>query len=125
MTLDITDAELVLMQLLWTESPLTARELTERLEKDKGWHRKTVNTLLSRLARKNVIQREKGPGGISNWHPLVDRETYRKTVTASFVDEHFNGEIAPLVASFAKGRSLDDSQVAELQALLDSMFEDD
>ncbi|KAA9130869.1 BlaI/MecI/CopY family transcriptional regulator [Marinihelvus fidelis] len=125
MPLDITDAELTLMQLLWKEYPLTARELTERLEAEKGWHRKTVNTLLSRLAKKGAIQREKASTGAAAWSPLIDRRSHQVSVTSTFVDEHFDGEIAPLVASFAEARNLDDKQIAELQDMLDRIFDDD
>ena len=125
MELTITNAELVLMQLLWKESPLNAREITQRLQSETQWHRKTVNTLLSRLEKKSVLRVKKEQDGINYFSPLVDEATYRRVATSSFVDRLFDGDIAPLVASFAGGRSLDSKQRAELRGLLKELSDDD
>ena len=120
----ITDAELVLMRLLWEEHPLNAREITERLENETRWHRKTVNTLLSRLEKKGALGIEAG-GGARRFIPLVDRDSYMQSATSNFVDRMFGGNLAPLVASFAGSRSLDPEQVAELRDLLEDLADDD
>ena len=125
MELTITNAELVLMRLLWKECPLNAREITQRLQSETQWHRKTVNTLLSRLEKKSVLRVKKEQDGINYFSPLVDEATYRRVATSSFVDRLFDGDIAPLVASFAGGRSLDSKQRAELQGLLKELSDDD
>jgi len=121
----ITNAELILMRLLWTESPLNAREITQRLHAEKKWHRKTVNTLLSRLEKKAVLRVQKQADGINYFSPLVDQGAYMRVATSNFVDRLFGGDIAPLVASFAKDRSLDSRQLAELQGLLKELSDDD
>jgi len=120
----ITDAELVLMQLLWRESPLTAREITERLEPETHWHRKTVNTLLSRLEKKGALAAEK-QHGVNCFFPQIDQQSYEQSATSSFVDRLFGGNIAPLLASFAGKRPLDPDQVAELKGLLEELSDDD
>lgn len=125
MSITITDAELILMRLLWRESPLSAREITQRLQSEKQWHRKTVNTLLSRLRKKSALLVHKNQDGPNYFSPLVDEGTYMRAATSYFVDRLFGGDIAPLVASFAEARSLDSEQVAELQGLLRELSDDD
>lgn len=125
MKVAITDAELILMRLLWSESPLNAREITRRLESETEWHRKTVNTLLSRLEKKSALLAHKKPDGINYFTPLVDEATYMRLATSHFVDRLFGGNIAPLIASFAQDRPLDSAQLAELQGLLKELSDDD
>lgn len=125
MKIEITDAELILMRLLWRESPLNAREITRRLESETEWHRKTVNTLLSRLEKKSALLAHKKQDGINYFTPLVDEGTYMRLATSHFVDHLFGGNIAPLIASFAEGRPLDSKQVAELQGLLKELSDAD
>ncbi len=113
------------MQLLWRESPLNAREITQKLHSEKQWHRKTVNTLLSRLEKKSALLVQKKQDGINYFSPLVDEATYMRVTTSHFVDRLFDGNIAPLIASFAESRSLDSKQLAELQGLLKELSDDD
>ncbi len=125
MEFTITNAELVLMRLLWKESPLNARQITQRLYSEKQWHRKTVNTLLSRLEKKSALLVTKKDDGIKYFSPQVDVATYMRVTTSNFVDRLFDGKIVPLIASFAEGRSLDSKQIAELQCLLKELSDDD
>jgi len=119
----ITDAELALMQVLWREGPLNARQITERLEADRGWHRKTVNTLLSRLENKSAVRAEKRDG-VNSFTPLVDAERYAQSATSQFVDRLFGGKLAPLIASFAEQRPLPPDELAELRKLLEDLGDD-
>ncbi len=125
MEITITDAELILMRLLWREHPLNARQITEQLGSDKKWHRKTINTLLSRLEKKTALSARKHEDGIKYFSPAVDEATYNQTVTSHFVDRLFGGNIAPLLASFAKDRPLTPEQVTELRRLLEELSDDD
>ncbi len=125
MDITISDAELVLMHLLWQEHPLNARQIAERLATEKDWHRKTVNTLLSRLEKKSALSVNKHEDGLKYFSPAVDKEAYTQTATSQFVDRVFDGEITPLLASFAKGRPLNPEQLEEIRALLKELSDDD
>jgi len=121
----ITNAELILMRLLWREHPLNARQITKRLATDNSWHRKTINTLLSRLEKKAALSVRKHGDGLKYFTPAVDEAAYSQTATSHFVDRLFGGKIAPLVASFAKDRPLTPEQVTELRQLLEELSDDD
>lgn len=125
MEFTISNAELVLMRLLWKESPLNARQITRKLQPEKQWHRKTVNTMLSRLEKKSALTVTKQDDGIKYFTPNVDEATYTRITTSRFVDQMFDGNIAPLIASFTNSRRLDDEQVAELQRLIQDLSDDD
>jgi len=113
------------MQVLWDEPRLNAREITERLQADKDWHRKTVNTLLSRLEKKGAVRVIKTQGEVKRFSPQIEKQAYAKMATSQFVDQLFDGDITPLVASFAGSRRLDPGQIIELQSLLEELSDDD
>lgn len=125
MSVSITDAELTLMRLLWDQSPLTARDITQELKSEREWHRKTVNTLLSRLEKKGAVKVRKLDGGVKHYAPVIKQSAYAQKATSEFVDRLFDGDITPLVASFASTRRLDSEQIAELQGLLEELSDDD
>ena len=72
-TIKISEAESVLLQLLWSHSPLTAAELAEQVPSDRNWQLATVKTLLARLVAKRAIRAEAG-GRRFIYHPVVERE---------------------------------------------------
>ena len=62
MDMRISDAELEVMEALWSAAhPLTAAEAAERIGAERGWSLATVKTMLSRLAAKGAVKhREDG-----------------------------------------------------------------
>ena len=123
MNVSISNAELELMRVLWQQSPLNARQIAEQLLERK-WHRKTVNTLLSRLENKAAVSKSKHADGISYYTPLVDQQTYQQSATSEFVDQIFEGQLAPLIACFADVRKLSEKQINELQEILKELSDD-
>lgn len=124
MTISITNAELTVMQALWSKSPLTARQITEQTTVERDWHRKTVNTLLARLVKKSAIEVFGDDGGPKRYAPLIEKQDYALAVTSKLVDRLFGGDIAPLVANFAGGRKLNREQIEELKELLEDLSDD-
>ena len=124
MEITITDAELVLMRKLWESNPLNARQITEQVGTEKDWHRKTINTLLSRLEGKAAVSVQKHADGIKYYTPLIAEDQYSQSVTSQFVDNLFGGNITPLIASFAKDRPLSEAQIGELRELLEELSDD-
>lgn len=59
MEVNLTNAEQIIMKTIWNaNSPISAIEIQEK-NKDKNWKIQTVNTLLQRMLKKEVIQYEK------------------------------------------------------------------
>jgi BlaI family penicillinase repressor len=119
----ITEAEYHVMDIVWDCHPVSAYDIAQRLTPLKGWHRKTVNTLLSRLGDKEVIGHSK-QGGVNQYHPLVERSLYQRKVATELVDRVFQGKIAPLVAGFAQEQTLSKDDIRGLKALLQDLDDD-
>lgn len=120
---EISNAEFEVLNALWKKYPATAKEVIERLNKEKEWHEKTVKTLLNRLIKKQAISYEKKQRSYL-YSPLIEREAYTSNESQSLVERMFNGRISPLVAGFAKKSSLKKEDVEELKKLISDWEED-
>ncbi|MCY4573181.1 MAG: BlaI/MecI/CopY family transcriptional regulator, partial [Gemmatimonadetes bacterium] len=72
----LPNAELAVMDLLWTKGRITARQIIDRLYADapKPQHG-TVQRLLQRLAAKGFLDRDRSLG-ISVYSPAISRDAY-------------------------------------------------
>jgi predicted transcriptional regulator len=118
MDVRISDAELEVMEALWAAGqPLTAAEVADRIDVDRGWTLATVKTMLSRLAVKGALKhREDGRRFL--YSPAIKREDYVGNESRRFVERLFGGRLSPLVARLAEEDGLDDDDIAEIEALL-------
>ncbi len=123
MTISISEAEALVMQVLWRGHPREAREIAAALA-ETGWKRTTVNTLIARLEKKGAVGVEEGSSP-KRYLPLVDSAEYARAETRRLVDLAFEGRIAPLVASFAGEKPLSPEELEELRALVEKMSDDD
>lgn len=115
----ISQAELDVMDVLWTESPLAASDVAGRLS-EKNWNIRTIKTLLSRLVEKDVIATEQD-GRRYLYTPILSKQVYARGATKRLSDRLFGGRAAPLVAHLAAGEGLSAQDIAELEALLQEL----
>ncbi len=115
--IEISNAELSVMQVLWQRQPLTANEVVAALDNAKDWHEKTVKTLLNRLVSKGALGFDKD-GRAYLYYPLIEQSHYQQQQSRSFVERLFAGRVAPLVAGFAAQKQLKDDDIAQLKQLI-------
>ncbi len=114
----ISEAELVVMEVLWSAGqPLTAAEVTQRIDAAREWSDRTVKTMLGRLLAKGALVHEED-GRRYLYRPAVERDHYVAGESRRLVDRLFGGRAAPLVAHLAEGDGLTPEDIAELEALL-------
>jgi|SRR5690606_2599597 len=115
--MNISKSELVVLQTLWDESPLTVGQIIERVRKTVDWHDNTIKTLLSRLLEKEAVDRHKD-GRQFFYKPLVSRDVVVSEEAESLLDRFFDGKMPRLVAHFAEGKKLSRTDIEEIEALL-------
>ena len=118
----ISDAELSVMEILWSEPGVAAADVVARIE-GKDWSDKTVKTLLARLVEKGALRAE-AEGRRYRYHPLVERSEHRKSMVGRLADTLFGGKAAPLVAHLADARDLTDEDIEELEDLVRRLKDD-
>ena len=117
MNASISEAELAVMEVLWADAPLTAAEVTARIDPARDWSDRTVKTMLGRLLGKGVLGHEED-GRRYLYRPLVERRDYVAGSTRALVDRFFGGRAVPLVAHLAENHALTEADIAELEALV-------
>ena len=120
MTERISDAEHVVMEVLWDQSPLSAQDVAERVDPARGWSANTVKTLLGRLLAKTVIAHDED-GRRYLYRPLVGREDYVGGESRRLIDRLFGGKLTPLVAHLAQRDQLTAQDIAEIEAILEGI----
>lgn len=119
----ISTAESQIMEALWTHGPLGAEDLIRDVGGAQSWGEATVKTLIQRLSKKKALVSER-EGGRVRYRPLVTREEYVSGESQGLLDRLFDGQVAPLVAHFAKHRSLSPDEVKRLKQLIEELEAD-
>jgi len=70
----ISQSELDVMDVLWTQSPLGASEVAANLAERKDWNIRTIKTLLSRLVEKGALSTET-EGRRYLYAPLISKDS--------------------------------------------------
>lgn len=118
--MQISEAESVVMDVLWQRSPLTSEDVVAALTPHQDWQEATVKTLLNRLLNKGAIAADKD-GRRYLYRPLLRREDWVLDESESLLARLFDGRVAPLVAHFSRHRKLSADDVAELRRLVASL----
>ena len=113
----ISEAEHAVMEVLWQDAPLTAQDVAERVDPERGWSAATVKTLLGRLLAKRAVSHEVD-GRRYLYQPAVAREDYVAGESRKLIDRLFGGRLTPLVAHLAERDELSSQDIAEIEALL-------
>ncbi|MFC5468090.1 BlaI/MecI/CopY family transcriptional regulator [Cohnella suwonensis] len=116
----ITEAESEVMKLLWRKEPLSANEIIVELTQRMQWSDQTIKTFINRLHKKQAIRFEKS-GRNYLYYPLVSHDDYLKTENRSFLDRVYNGAVGMMCAKFLEEEKLSDTDIEQLQRLLESM----
>lgn len=115
--MSISDAEALVMEVLWRDHPLGADEVLAALSAQTGWAEPTVKTLLNRLLNKGAIQARK-EGRRYLYTPVLPRVDWVGQQSAGMLERLFGGRVAPLVAHFSEQGRLSPADIAELKKLI-------
>ena len=118
--MQISEAESIVMDVLWREHPRSADDVVAALADARHWQEATIKTLLNRLLNKGAIAAEKD-GRRYLYTPVLKREDWLIDESESLLDRLFGGRVAPLVAHFSEHRKLSRTDVAELRKLLEEI----
>src|SRR4249919_128191 len=121
--MQISDAESIVMEVLWQRSPRGAEEVVAELAREQDWQEATIKTLLNRLLNKGAIHAEKD-GRRYRYSPVLKREDWVHGQSRSLVDRLFGGRVAPLVAHFSEKGRLSKRDIAELKRLVGELDND-
>jgi len=113
----ISEAEWVVMEVVWRQNPITALEVVQQLTSHKQWQDQTIRTMLRRLIRKKALT-YKAEGKVYFYAPAVSREQCVRGESRSFLERVFGGAAQPLLVQLVQESRLSPSEIAELRKIL-------
>lgn len=117
MSIQLTDAEWKIMEVLWVHSPRTMPEITKILEPSMDWTRHTVITLLKRMQDKGTVAVDE-TGPVKMYSPRITREQASSDQTKKFLSRIFSGKASLLISNLVDSGQI---EVEEIQTLLEMM----
>lgn len=117
MSVQTTEAEWKILEVLWDHAPRTMSDITRTLEPGTGWTRHTVITLLKRMQDKgSVLVDESGP--VKTYSPAITREAASATQTRKFLSSIFRGKPSLLINTLVDSGEMSLKEVEELLDLM-------
>ena len=113
----ISEAEWVVMEVVWRKSPVTALEVVQQLATHKQWQDQTIRTMLRRLIRKKALK-YRAEGKVFYYEPAVSREQCVRGESRSFLNRVFGGTAQPLLVQLVQETKLSPAEIAELKRIL-------
>lgn len=110
------DSEAKVMEIIWANSPISAKEISLIASETIGWNKNTTYTVIKRLEAKGFIQRE-DPGFICT--PLVHQNQMQKLEAVSLVKKVFGGSRKALFSALLEDEPLTEEEINELRRLID------
>lgn len=115
----LANAELAVMEHLWKNERLTARQLREKLYPDSARAQHgTVQRLLQRLEDKGYIKRDRSQF-VHEFTPRVSRQMYAGSQLELLAEKLTGGSLAPLITHLVEKNKLSCEEIDRLRAILD------
>ena len=112
--LRLHEGELNIMELLWSNKELAAKDISKIIKEYIGWEKNTTYTVIKRLIDKGAVQRTE-PGFICS--ALVSQRSVREIETKRLLDQFYNGSLQTFISEYLKNQNLSAGDIAELQKL--------
>ncbi|MBO4498343.1 MAG: BlaI/MecI/CopY family transcriptional regulator [Lachnospiraceae bacterium] len=110
------DSEAKVMEILWKEGPLPAKEISLIAADQIGWNKNTTYTVIKKLEAKGFIRRDE-PGFMCT--PLITETDIRKNETSSLLKRFFGGSRKALFSALIEDEELTESEIEELKDMID------
>lgn len=115
MIMKLFDSELKVMDILWKEGDLTAKQLTLILGKEVGWNKNTTYTVIKKCIEKEAIERLE-PNFLC--HALITKEEVQEQEIDELVEKIFDGSTDLLFASLLSKRNVPHDMIEELSRIV-------
>ncbi len=114
----LSDGEWKIMNSLWESGESTITELTASLEKETGWDKHIIITMLGRMEKKEAVAHRQG-GRAKVFYPLVSREEVSMQETRGFLEKVYRGSLGMMVNAMVADQALSEQEIQELYDILE------
>lgn len=109
------ELEMKFADLIWKNQPIPSGELVKLAADALVWKKSTTYTVLRKLCEKGFFKNDNGAVTA-----LVSKDEYMFMQSELFLEKSFSGSLPKFIASFSKRKKLSDSEISEIQSLIDN-----
>lgn len=117
-TSGLTDAELRVMEVLWSRGRANVGDVVEAIERPRKPAYNTALTILRILERKGYVTHEK-EGRAFTFVPLIERGDERRRALSQMLSRFFDNSPRLLVSDLLGHERLDDDELRRVRELID------
>lgn len=109
------EGELNIMELLWSNKALAAKDISKIIKEYIGWEKNTTYTVIKRLIDKGAIVREE-PGFLCK--ATISKRTIQNIETKALINKLYCGSLNNFLVEYLKNQSLSVNEVLELEKII-------
>ncbi|MCX4316387.1 MAG: BlaI/MecI/CopY family transcriptional regulator [Lachnospiraceae bacterium] len=109
------EGELNVMELLWSNKALAARDIAKIIKEYIGWEKNTTYTVIKRLIDKGAVKREE-PGFICK--AAISKRSVQNIETRYLLNQLFNGSLHNFFVDYLKNQELTKTELTELEQIV-------
>jgi BlaI family penicillinase repressor len=117
-TLELTDLQLNVMQVLWSRGEATAADVTDALHPGRRLAATTVATLLTRLEKKGAVA-HRVEGRAYVYRSRISESDVRRSLLTR-VKDVFAGDVSAVLAQLLRDDEIDAEDLARVRELIDA-----
>lgn len=109
------EGELNVMELLWSNKALAAKDIAKIIKEYIGWEKNTTYTVIKRLIDKGAIERE---DPVFICRAIISKSTIQEIETKALLDKIYNGSLSNFIATYLVNQEFSSSDIAELKKII-------
>lgn len=109
------EGELNVMELLWSNKALAAKDISKIIKEYIGWEKNTTYTVIKRLIDKGVVIRE-DPGFICK--AAVTKRAVQETETDALINRLYNGSLDNFFQEYLRNKELSTFEILALEQII-------
>lgn len=109
------EGELNIMELLWSNKALAAKDISKIIKEYIGWEKNTTYTVIKRLIEKGAIKRE-DPGFVCR--ATISKKVVQSIETKVLLNKLYNGSLSTFLTDYLKNQDLSKAELLELQRII-------
>lgn len=112
------DSERKVMEVIWKEGEVTAKQISLTLRDTIGWNKNTTYTVIKKCIQKGFIERLE-PNFVCR--ALLSKEQAVQDDTREFVNRVFDGSVPLLFSALLSQKALSKKELEELKQMINEM----
>ena len=114
---ELTEAEWIVMKVVWENEPCTAGTVREALAKSKDWAYSTVKTTMDRMANKRFLKIQK-IRNLQLFSSAISEVDAKRGEFRKMLQRAFDGALTPMMQFLIEHEGLSKTESAQLRKLV-------